>query len=76
MAHPLKLLTHTARMLRNQEQVPDSVRASEWAAQIAVYAAEWKGLSDAEKADRLEAAADVHDTTDESLAAAVAVLEA
>lgn len=72
----LHLLAHTARMLHVLSERADHPRATEYAMQIGAYKARWSQL-DGEQRDAVSAASvdEVHDMTDETVAAARAALE-
>lgn len=76
MATKLKTLTHTARILVQLEQTPETPRKGEYALALGEYRLQWQSLSQDDRDALVSAAAEIHDMTDERLAAAVAALEA
>jgi hypothetical protein len=76
--HHLHVVAHTARMIMVLAEKPDHPRKSEYDRQLRIYRGQWAELEADEKqlvAATVIADPDAADLTDETVAAAVALLE-
>jgi hypothetical protein len=80
----MRLVTHTARMLKVLAAREDHPRAAEYATQITIYRGEWAKLNGPQRAEATNAVRTatnenderlVQDLTDDEIIAAIAALE-